>query len=401
MSHDERLAIRMSQQGRRILYIDGYTSSADTSAPPSSDSIGYGITASRVIRCELETMGYEIARSSSYMPRRKPRSAIPTRSQWIFDAYSAVLKCVSTDAPDLIFFFHAFQAFPTEVLRTLFDLELRVPLMGYTHGSHWDYTDLFRRDRYPGLEFADLANLCAMDRVFVTSRYMKQTLHENINAFNSDLAAVIDDKVRIVGLPIDIRAIEASRTTQRFPRTSIVYNHAPIASKDPALFLEAITEVLRSREVDVLFTRRLPSHGPVRAHALALGSQYPGRLHFGDDLSIDDYYQWLWMADIQVSTAFHESLGISTLEAMYTRNCCILPRIGSYPELCDGDEEVLYDRSAAQLIDRLCFMIDSGKRRNELGARMRKLACRYAPNRVARSIDSAIAELLVPEHGQR
>jgi glycosyltransferase involved in cell wall biosynthesis len=391
----------MSQQRRRLLYIDGYTSPAHTSAPPSSDSIGYGITASRAIRSELKAMGYEIARSTSYMPRRGPGSATQARSQWILDTYGAILECLSTDDPDLIFLFHAFQAFPAEILRTLCDLELRVPLIGYTHGSHWDYTDLFRRDRYPGLEFADLGNLYAMDRVLVTSRYMKQTLHDNIEALNPDLAAVIDDKIRIVGLPIDIHAIDASRTSRRFPRTSIVYNHALIASKDPALFLEAITEVLRSRDVDVLFTRRLPSHGPVRAHALALGIQYPGRLHFGDDLSIDDYYQWLWMADIQVSTAYHESLGISTLEAMYARNCCILPRIGSYPELCDADEEVLYDRSAAQLIDRLCFMIDSGKRRNELGARMRTLACRYAPNRVARSIDSAIAELLLPEHGQR
>ena len=391
----------MSQQNRRILYVDGYTSSADTIVPPSSDSIGYGITASRAIRNELTAMGHEITRSASYMPRRKHGSAIRARSQWTFDTYSAILECLCTSDPEIVFVFHAFQAFPAEILRTLFDLELRVPLIGYTHGSHWDYTDLFRHDRYPGLEFADLGNLSAMDRVLVTSRYMKQTLHDNIDALNPDLAAVIDDKVRIVGLPIDIGAIDASRTSRRFPRTSIVFNHAPIASKDPGLFLEAIAEVLRSREVDVLFTRKLPSDGPVRAQALTLGSQYPGRLHFGEDLPTSDYYQWLWMADIQVSTAFHESLGMSTLEAMYTRNCCILPRIGSYPELCDGDEEVLYDRSAAELADRLYFAIDNRERRNELGARMRRLASRYTPSRVARSIDSVIAELLLPEHGQR
>jgi hypothetical protein len=85
------------------------------------------------------------------------------RSQWILDTYGAILECLSTDDPDLIFLFHAFQAFPAEILRTLCDLQLRVPLIGYTHGSHWDYTDLFRHDRYPGLEFADLGNLYAMD----------------------------------------------------------------------------------------------------------------------------------------------------------------------------------------------------------------------------------------------
>src|SRR5260221_14199755 len=281
----------MNQHGRRLLFIDGYPSSAHTGAPPSSASIGLRISASRAIRSELTTMGYEIGRSTSYMPRRRPRSAIRARSEWIFDTYGAILECLSTDPPDLIFLFHAFQAFPAEILRTLCDLELRVPLIGYTHGSHWDHTDLFRHDRYPGLEFADLGNLYAMDRVFVASRYMKQTLHDNIEALNSDLAAVIDDKIRIVGLPIDIHAIDASMISSRLPRTSIVYNDAPIASNDPARFLQAIADGPRRPDVDLPFTRKLPSHGPVRARALALGSQYPGRLHFGDDLPIDDYYQ--------------------------------------------------------------------------------------------------------------
>lgn len=337
----------------------------------------------------------------SYMPQRKRRTAIVNRSQWILDTYHAILKCVSTEAPDLIFAFHIFQAFPAEIRRMLLDLGLKIPLIGYTHGSHWDYTDLFRFDHYPGLEVVDLGNLCVMDRVLLDSRYMKHTLRENICTFNPDLAAHIDEKVRVVGLPIDIQAIEANRTSRRFPRITIIYNHTPIASKDPTLFLKAMAEVLRTRDVDVVLTRKLPSHGPVREHALALESKYPGQMHFGDDLSTDEYYQYLWMSDIQVSTAFHESLGISTLEAMYTGNCCILPRVGSYPELCDGDEDVLYDRTADRLIDRLYLMIDNGKRRNELGIRMRRLACRYAPNLVAEAIDAVIAELLAPEHGLR
>jgi hypothetical protein len=53
----------MSQHPRRVLYVESYTSSPDTTVLPSSDSIGYGITSSRAIRNELKAMGYEIIRS--------------------------------------------------------------------------------------------------------------------------------------------------------------------------------------------------------------------------------------------------------------------------------------------------------------------------------------------------
>ena len=70
-------------------------------------------------------------------------------------------------------------------------------------------------------------------------------------------------------------------------------------------------------------------------------------------MALDDYYRALWMSDLQVSTASHESLGVSTLEAMYTENCCILPRVGSYPEICGNHSEILYDFGEEALEERL------------------------------------------------
>jgi len=37
------------------------------------------------------------------------------------------------------------------------------------------------------------------------------------------------------------------------------------------------------------------------------------------------------LARCRWSTATHESLGIATLEAMYARNCCLLPDLGVLP----------------------------------------------------------------------
>jgi len=223
---------------------------------------------------------------------------------------------------------------------------------------------------------------------------MKETLHTNIGNLNANLAHLIDNKVRVVGLPIDIDTIERYRVDEHFPRTTILYNHAPISAKDPMLFINAIAEVMRTRDVDVLFTRKLPLNGQLSQRVQALCAQYPGRLHFGGDLPISEYYRSLWMADIQVSTATHESLGIATLEAMYTCNSCILPRLGSYPELVENDDQVLYDRSIDMLVDRLRLLIDDSSLRCRLGERLRRFSQQYSPAAVTRSINSVIEEIL-------
>ena len=51
---------------RRVLYVDGYTVPAEQAGPtggaPSSDAIGYGITASTAIRTGLRAAGFDVVR---------------------------------------------------------------------------------------------------------------------------------------------------------------------------------------------------------------------------------------------------------------------------------------------------------------------------------------------------
>ena len=64
--------------------------------------------------------------------------------RWIVHSYSRILDEFTRQPPDVVFCFHAFQTFLVEVRRMLLDLGLRLPIVGYTHGSHWDVTDTYR-----------------------------------------------------------------------------------------------------------------------------------------------------------------------------------------------------------------------------------------------------------------
>jgi len=387
---------------RRVLYLDAYTlpvptkpgsATSNAPAPASSDSIGYAITSSAAIRNSLPTMGWEVI---------QPRIAAADttdpevrRLHWLLCAYQGALEVLSTRRVDALFIFHAFSLFPPELRRMILDLRVQVPMVGYTHGSHWDPTDTFRSEAYPGLEIADLANLCTLDRILLVSEQIRETLERSIGAFNAGLARRLASRYRVVGLPLDVARIEAHRTTERDPCPTVVFNHAPVSSKDPEMFVRVIRRVLPRHDVRVLFTRRF---GPDQAGGRAvaqLAEDFPDRVILGNNLSLPDYYAALWRAELQVSTASHESLGVSTLEAMYTRTCCILPRVGAYPEITGNHPAVLYERGEDQLEERLVYFLDHPEQRRAAAADLQRAAARYRPEVVVRRIADVLDNLLL------
>ncbi len=373
---------------RRVLYLDGYTLTAEqaglTGGAPSSDAIGYGITASTAIRKGLTARGFDVVRPEIAVPDDNDERV--ARLRWLLSSYHGVLDVLSTSPPDVVFSFHAFSGFPVEIRRMLLDLGLELPLVGYTHGSHWDPTDTFRSQAYPRMELLDLANLDVLDRVFLGSNYLRATLRRTISAFNAPLAKSLDAKCEVVGLPLDVERIDACRTGERWARTTVVFNHAPIASKNPELFARVMRRVLPRYDLQVLFTRRFPPTQPGGAAVAALAEHFPEQVMLGNDLPLPDYYRALWMAELQVSTATHESLGVSTLEAMHTGTCCILPRIGSYPEITGAHPDVLYDPGEGQLEERLTYFLEHPDRRQAVAADLQRAAARYTPAVVVQRI---------------
>jgi glycosyltransferase involved in cell wall biosynthesis len=275
----------------------------------------------------------------------------------------------------------------------LLDLELRLPLVGYTHGSHWDPTDTFRFQAYPGMELLDLANLHVLDRILLVSEYMRTTLRCTIAAFNTSLAKALDAKCEVVGLPLDVERIDAYRTEKRPTRPTVVFNHAPVTSKNPELFVRVMARILPRYDVQVLFTRRYPPTQAGGSAVASLAADFPEQVALGNDLSLPDYYRALWMADLQVSTATHESLGISTLEAMHTGTCCILPRLGSYPEITGDHPDVLYDLGQGQLEERLIYFLEHPARRQTVAADLQRAAADYQPAVIGRRITDVLDAL--------
>jgi glycosyltransferase involved in cell wall biosynthesis len=379
---------------RRVLYLDGYTvrsAPAELGAGvPSSDAIGYGITASQAIREGLRGAGFDVVRPDITGGGDDDRVA---RLRWLLSSYEAVLDGLTTSPPDVVFCFHAFSTFPVEIRRMQLDLGLELPMVGYTHGSHWDPTDTFRYEVYPGLELLDLANLHVLDRILLVSDYLRTTLGRTIAALNAPLAKSLDAKCEVVGLPLDVERIDASRTDESWERTTVVFNHAPVPSKNPDLFVRVMRKLLPRYDVQVLFTRRFPPTTAGGTAVAALAADFSEQVVLGNDLLLPDYYRALWMADIQVSTATHESLGISTLEAMHTGTCCILPRLGSYPEITGNHGDVLYDLGEAELEERLTYFLEHPDRRLAVAGDLQTAAARYRPTIVVKRIAEVLNAL--------
>lgn len=370
----------------RVLFFQGFVSpERDYKA---SDAVGYGITSADAVVEGLTAQGMEV------LAMKPPPSPFPNQEKrrlaWILDGYKALLD-MDLRPGDVIFIFHIFQQFPAEVRRILQDLETPLPIIGYTHGSHWDPSDLFRLMHYPGMEVTDLANLLCLDRVLVPSHYLRGVLLENIGNWQREAASKIEGKMAVVGLPINTRRLDASRTEERFERPTIVFNHSLIPSKAPEVFLDVAEWVLERHEVNVIITREAPDEG-IKRRLAELSGRFPGRLTSGETYSLPEYFRILWKADIQVSTALHEGLGIATLEAMYACNCCLLPNRCSYPEITDGLEDVLCS-STEELLDKLNYYLKNEAARRQVAQTLHERSLRYTPERVASRLVAVLSEM--------
>ena len=318
-----------------------------------------------------------------------------TRLAWILETQKELLR-VDLRRFDLAFIFHSFQQFPCEVRRLLRDLRVDLPIIGYSHGSHWDPTDVYRQIHYPGMEVLDLANLLCLDRVLLVSESFRTVLAENIGRWQHDAAKQVNERLAVVGLPLNTKMIDAQRTNERFEQRTIVFNHSITPGKQPEEFLSVAEEILERHEARVVVTRNAGDPG-LAARMDQLQERFPGRFVTGDTYPLPEYFRLLWQSHIQVSTASHETLGISTLEAMYTGNACLLPSRCCYGEITSGVEDALYS-SREELINMIERYLTDEPARAALATDLRQRSQRYRPERVVKAIADVMREVVASRH---
>jgi len=367
----------------KILYLDSYTrTNGDSEA---SDEIGYGVTSSDAIKRHLRLFGYTISDMSSFGIKAQ------SKLEWIQASYN-LLRITPLDDYQVVFIFHSFHQFPSEVKRILLDRGYsKIKIVGYTHGSHWDKSDSFREIFHPGMKMVDLANLLSMDRVLVVSNYFRDVLLRSIRRFSAETASDLEGRLVVAGLPINNDFIDRYRVHSKAEKIQILFNHSPTEGKDPELFFKIMNHILKKHDVRIVVTRRFHENSAGGRYLQHLSNSYRDRVILGNTMPIADYYTALWNSHIQISTARHESLGVATLEAMYTYNCCLLPNRQSYPEITGGVN--LYD-SRKHLVELLTHYIQDQESRNKVADLLHEKSLNYLPEVIAKRISNAILSLL-------
>ena len=245
----------------------------------ATDMIGYGLTVPDAIIGEMRKTGVDVI---DVVSQEETGQLTLAKLKWIYDGYKQVVDLLTKEAIDYVFIFHIFHHFSSELRRIICDTKSKAGLVGYTHGSHWDPSDIFRFIFYPGLELVDLANLRSLDTIFVVSEYLREILRREIDKLNPKVGEEIAERISVVGLPINTTLIDTYKTTEKFGRLTVVFNHNLISSKNPGMFVKVMDRLLETYDVDVIFTKHLRRPGDFGGVAEVQGTTSQKRIICGE-----------------------------------------------------------------------------------------------------------------------
>jgi glycosyltransferase involved in cell wall biosynthesis len=257
--------------------------------------------------------------------------------------------------------------------------------------------------------FINMASMLAADRVVFNTDYHRRSFFEALPKFLKRFPEyrelhVVDGlaaKSDVIPVGIDLAGLYASRPPHRVAEDTgisgapplILWNQRWEYDKDPRRFFQALYAVA---DAGIPFRlalcgenfRRRPGEFEV-----ALARLHSRIVHVGH-APLADYRRLLWEADVTVSTALHEFLGIAVLEAIACHTYPILPRALSYTEILPErfHDECLYD-SDEQLVSMLTRALSRPRRAALVAAELAQSVRRFDWASLQEDYDSLISDL--------
>ena len=212
-----------------------------------------------------------------------------------------------------------------------------------------------RREWQNHLAFINYTSALAADGVFFNSHYHQDAFLDELPRLlkhypdYTELESIerLRAKASVLSPGLDLGRLDALKPAA--PRHDgpplILWNHRWEYDKNPRAFLKALT---RLSDEGLLFEVALTGENPrqvaeeFEAARTRLGSRV---VQYGYVDRFEDYARLLWAADVQVSTAYHDFFGLSTVEALYCGCVAFLPRRLNYLDLIPAPchDRFLYD----------------------------------------------------------
>lgn len=212
----------------------------------------------------------------------------------------------------------------------------------YFHENQFEYPGFL--DKHTNHQFTTINFTTALtsDSIAFNSQFNRNTYLNQCGKFLAKAADMnmdafvdqLEQKSQVIYPGIYFNRIDrmkVGKTEHRVKR--IVWNHRWEHDKNPEEFFDVLSKLADDGtdfELSVLGQHFINQPQCFEAARKKFGDRI---IHYGFQVSVEEYYRCLADGDIVVSTALHEFFGISVLEAVRAGCLPVLPNRLSYPEL--------------------------------------------------------------------
>ncbi|MEM9160255.1 MAG: DUF3524 domain-containing protein [Verrucomicrobiota bacterium] len=251
----------------------------------------------------------------------------------------------------------------------------RTPIATYFHENQlcypWSPRDKdVKQGRDLHYAFINYTTALASDHLYFNSNYHKNAFSTALPEFlsrypdhqNKSTLHSIEEKSSTLHLGMELKFFDAYRPhkkTSSNPRPLIIWNHRWEYDKNPIGFFRIISAALEEGlDFDLaLLGERFEEEPPYFKKAKAqLGERI---IQYGSEPALEKYAQWLWRADIALTTSVQDFFGASIVEAAFCSCHPILPNRLAYPE--HFDKEPIFYNSEEDAVEMLVSLIKSGR----------------------------------------